>query len=607
MTSLGHDDHHGQVVEDDPQSGSTLDAIRYVGQLHGSFTRPVAFVVLLSASSGLVEAAALIAFVRAAIEITTDSLGDPSIAGVTINLSPGSLLLIAIVLACVAALLHVLLARASVRLGEQVAVNSRARLIRAFLDAQWAYVAQYREGQLQEAMSGLTANASRATTHLAVGISSIVIIIALGIAALVASPLVSAVLMAVPVIGFALARPHLRRLRRRANSNVNAQLGLSEATSGAANLVLEYRTTGTQDTEADRLTAIAASHSHDVAQARTTGFTMTFLFKDSALIALIGVVGGLYLVTDIRAASITAAVLLVIRMLGYLQQAFRLVQEGAEDFATIGALRTAIDELESNREPDGHVAIDEVRTISFTNVHYAYATSGTAIDGLDLVIEPNTTIGVIGPSGAGKSTFAELLLGLRTPDTGSVQVNGVDLVDLMRSDWTRLSALVPQHQQLAPTSVRDNIAFLRDWIDDKAVVDAARRAHVHDQIEQLPGGYDHVLGSRTQGLSGGQRQRIAIARALAGKPQLLVLDEPTSALDAATEQLFRQTLDELRGHITIVVIAHRPATLEACDRVVRLLDGRIEGIDDGPASGRATAAPPGVSSGGSTSPGQSEH
>jgi ATP-binding cassette subfamily B protein len=607
MTSLGHDDHHGQVVEDDPQSGSTLDAIRYVGQLHGSFTRPVALVVLLSASSGVVEAAALVAFVRAAIEITTDSLGDPSIAGVTINLSPGSLLLIAIVLACVAALLHVLLARASVRLGEQVAVNSRARLIRAFLDAQWAYVARYREGQLQEAMSGLTANASRATTHLAVGISSIVIIIALGIAALVASPLVSAVLMAVPVIGFALARPHLRRLRRRANSNVNAQLGLSEATSGAANLVLEYRTTGTQDTEADRLTAIAASHSHDVAQARTTGFTMTFLFKDSALIALIGVVGGLYLVTDIRAASITAAVLLVIRMLGYLQQAFRLVQEGAEDFATIGALRTAIDELESNREPDGHVAIDEVRTISFTNVHYAYATSGTAIDGLDLVIEPNTTIGVIGPSGAGKSTFAELLLGLRTPDTGSVQVNGVDLFDLIRSDWTRISALVPQHQQLAPTSVRDNIAFLRDWIDDKAVVDAARRAHVHDQIEQLPGGYEHVLGSRTQGLSGGQRQRIAIARALAGRPQLLVLDEPTSALDAVTEQLFRQTLDELRGHITIVVIAHRPATLEACDRVVRLLDGRIEGIDDGPASGRATAAQPGVSPGVSTSPGPSEH
>jgi ABC-type multidrug transport system fused ATPase/permease subunit len=279
MTSLGHDDHHGQVVEDDPQSGSTLDAIRYVGQLHGSFTRPVALVVLLSASSGVVEAAALVAFVRAAIEITTDSLGDPSIAGVTINLSPGSLLLIAIVLACVAALLHVLLARASVRLGEQVAVNSRARLIRAFLDAQWSYVARYREGQLQEAMSGLTANASRATTHLAVGISSIVIIIALGIAALVASPLVSAVLMALPVIGFALARPHLRRLRRRANSNVNAQLGLSEATSGAANLVLEYRTTGTQDTEADRLTAIAASHSHDVAQARTTGFTMTFLFQ----------------------------------------------------------------------------------------------------------------------------------------------------------------------------------------------------------------------------------------------------------------------------------------------------------------------------------------
>jgi len=583
MTSPGHDDDHEISVAGDRAAGSILDAIRYVGQLHGAFSRPVAIIVLLGATSGFLEAAALIAFVRAAIEITTSNVGDPSIAGVTVTLSPGSLLVVSIVLATLAALLHVLLARAAVRLGEQVAVNSRARLIRAFLDSQWAYVARYRDGQLQEAMSGLTANASRATTHLAVGVSSIVIIVALGTAALIASPLVSAVLMTVPVIGFVLARPHLKRLRNRANSNVNAQLGLSEAVAGAADLVLEYRTTGTQDIQAERLTGIATRHTHDVARARTAGFTMTFLFKDSALIALIGVVGGLYLITDIRAASITAAVLLVIRMLGYLQQAFRLVQEGAEDFATIDALRTAIDELESNREPDGHVTIDEIRTISFTDVHYAYPTSGTALDGVDLIIEPNTTVGVIGPSGAGKSTFAELLLGLRTPDTGSVQVNGVNLADLVRSDWTRLSALVPQHQQLAPVPVRDNIAFMRDWIDDATVVDAARRAHVHDQIEQLPGGYDHVLGSRTQGLSGGQRQRIAIARALAGTPQLLVLDEPTSALDAATEQLFRQTLDELHGHITIVVIAHRPATLQACDRVVRLRGGRIESIEDGPA------------------------
>ena len=123
-------------------------------------------------------------------------------------------------------------------------------------------------------------------------------------------------------------------------------------------------------------------------------------------------------------------------------------------------------------------------------------------------------------------------------------------------------------------------------------VGAAKRAHVHDEITRLPGGYEYQIGSRSHGLSGGQRQRVAIARALAGAPQLLVLDEPTSALDATTEQLFRQTLDELHGEITIIVIAHRPATLEACDTVVHIRDGRIEHVVDGPRRVNASAASP---------------
>lgn len=574
---------------------SLREAIRYVADIHGSIRRPFTRIVLLGAAAGIVEAGALLAFVRAVVAITTDGDGDTAdldIAGVTVAASPGTLLALAILLAAIAAVMHVVLARASVDLGEQVAVNSRRRLIGGFLDAQWAHVARYRDGRLQEAVSALTSNASRATTHLALGVSSIVIIVALGIAAIAASPLVTITLMAIPVVLFLVARPHLRRLRARSTDNVDGAMGLAEATAATANLALEYRTTGTQQQQIDRLFAIVDTHSARVARARSTGFTLTFLFKDSALIALIGVVGVLYLVADLRSAALTASVLLVIRMLGYLQQTFRLVQEGAEDLATVSRLREATAELEAHREIDGTTAVAVIDTIRLDDVHYSYDSDRPALDGVTLAIEPNTTIGLIGPSGAGKSTIAEMLLGLRTPTGGAITVDGVPIADVRRADWTRLTAIVPQHQQLASVSVADNIRFLRDWVTDADIVDAAHRAHVHAEIVSLPGGYEYQLGSRNQGLSGGQRQRIAIARALAGHPQLLVLDEPTSALDAATEQLFRQTLDELHGHITIVVIAHRPATLEACDTVAHLRDGRIELIEDGPRSGRAKAASP---------------
>lgn len=572
-----------------PADRALRDAIRYVAEVHGSIRRPFTQIVITGAAAGIVEAGALIAFVRAAVDITTDD-ADSDIAGVTIDASPGTMLAVAIVLALIAAALHVVLARASVALGEQVAVHSRRRLITGFLDAQWAYVARYRDGRLQEAVSVLAANASRATAHLALGISSIVIIVALGIAAIAASPLVTLTLMAIPAVLFVAARPYLRRLRARSSDNVGGAMGLAEATANTANLALEYRTTGTQQQQAARLLAIVDTHSARVGQARSTGFTLTFLFKDSALIALIGVVGVLHLVTDLRSAALTASVLLVIRMLGYLQQTFRLVQEGAEDLATVAGLQAATAELDAHREIDGTVSIDTVDTIRLDDVRYDYDAERPALDGVSLTIEPNTTIGLIGPSGAGKSTIAEILLGLRTPTGGTITVDGTPIGDVRRADWTRLTAIVPQHQQLAQVSVADNVRFLRDWITDDDIVDAATRAHVHAEIVALPGGYRYELGGRNQGLSGGQRQRIAIARALAGRPQLLVLDEPTSALDAATEQLFRETLDELHGHITIVAIAHRPATLQACDIVVHLRDGRVELIEDGPRRLSADAA-----------------
>lgn len=575
-----------------PDEGAALrDTFRYLSVLHGSIRGPLAAIVVLGAIAGLLEAAALIAFVRAAIDITVGDTPDPTVAGITLSMSPGTLLIVAAVLAVITAGLHVLLARRSVALGEQIAVNSRTRLISSFLEAQWSYVAKYQSGRLQEAVSSLANTASTAATNFAFGLSSAVIIAALAVAAIIVSPLVSALLLTVPTVAFMATRSTIRRLRQSADVNVVASMGLSEATANTANLALEYRTTGTQQVQARRLAELARSHSMAVAAVRRKLFTVAFLFKDSALLALIAVVGVLYLTTDLRTSSVTAAVLLLIRLLGYLQQAFRLVQEGVEQLAVVEELRNSIEELEDHRELDGDVAVDHLGPIEFQSVSFSYEPNRPALHDVSFTIQPCTTIGIVGPSGAGKSTITELLLGLRVPTDGQITVGGIPIESLRRADWTRLTGLVPQQQQLAELPVRENIRFLRDRITDSDVESAARRAHVHDEISALPDGYDHVIGRQSRGLSGGQRQRIAIARALAGSPQLLVLDEPTSALDATTEQLMRQTLLELHGRITIVVIAHRPTTLETCDVIIRLGGGRLETIEPGPLSLGAGTAP----------------
>ena len=139
-------------------------------------------------------------------------------------------------------------------------------------------------------------------------------------------------------------------------------------------------------------------------------------------------------------------------------------------------------------------------------------------------------------------------------------------------------ACVPQEPRLLHASVGDNIRFFRD-IDGRTIEEAARLAHIHQDIVSWPAGYDTIVGQRADAVSGGQRQRICLARALAGEPQVLVLDEPTSALDLRSESLVQESLAELRGRVTLFVVSHRLSMLATCDRVMVLGNGRIEAFE----------------------------
>jgi ATP-binding cassette subfamily B protein len=210
-------------------------------------------------------------------------------------------------------------------------------------------------------------------------------------------------------------------------------------------------------------------------------------------------------------------------------------------------------------------------------VRFAYPARPDAavLDGLSFQVKAGEKLAVVGPSGAGKSTIFHLILRFYDPLSGAVTFDGVNLPDADPADLRSAIALVPQDAVVFAASVRENIRFGRPDATDAEIERAAEDAHAAEFIVRMPQGYETQVGERGIMLSGGQRQRIAIARAILRGAPLLLLDEATSALDAESETLVQQALTRLMQTRTTIVIAHRLATVQSCDRILVLDKGRI--------------------------------
>lgn len=219
--------------------------------------------------------------------------------------------------------------------------------------------------------------------------------------------------------------------------------------------------------------------------------------------------------------------------------------------------------------------------IVLSDVSFTYPLAPVpALSAVSLRVHRGEAVGLVGPSGSGKSTLVDVLLGLLTPQSGQVLVDGLD-VQLDLRGWQDQIGYVPQSIFLTDDTLRRNVAFglPKDEIDDGAVHAAVISAQLEDFISTLPAGLETVVGERGVRLSGGQRQRIGIARALYHNPGVLVLDEATSSLDTETEHGVMQAVRALQGEKTVIIVAHRLSTVEYCDRLYRLEDAHI--VDEG--------------------------
>jgi len=320
---------------------------------------------------------------------------------------------------------------------------------------------------------------------------------------------------------------------------------------------------------------------------RAAGAFTNALKEPVSVLLIVGLIAIQVTVFNDPIAPIFVALLLFHRGM----QAVIAVQSGWQNTMNqIGAVEMVDDEFAavlSNQESTDGRSVGALREgIELRDVRFAYnEEDGDVLHDVNVSVPANTTVALVGESGAGKSTLVDMMTLLLKPRKGEVRIDGVPHDEIDLASWRDQVGYVSQETVVFDDTVANNICLWQDDIEEDAalrerVIHATERAHADHFIRDLPDGYQTVVGDRGVRLSGGQRQRLFVARELFKQPNLLLLDEATSDLDTASEQHIQDSIDALKGEVTVVIIAHRLSTVKNADRVYVLEEGRV--IEEGP-------------------------
>jgi ATP-binding cassette, subfamily B, bacterial len=561
------------------EAGSALGPVelaRRMRALAPGTVRRLGQVAAMSFVGGMLEAGLLVLLARIAVAVAEDTDGVQLISGQGPEMTVGHAILVALGLLLAKVATGAVIARGTASLATFALTRVRLTLLRSFLAASWRVQATERPGHLQELMTTHADRTTMVCMSLATFVTAGMNVLTLVLIAVVVDPLAA---LTIVVTGAALAlamRPLASAGRRISSRQAGAGRVFAGKVSELVSVARELHVFGTGSGALARVEELHHAQAREYRRSRTLMLMTPHVYQGAALLVLVAGIG-LVSVTSSNVAGIGAVVLLLLRAFAYGQQTQSSFQVLNDMVPYLDKLRAQRDLYQEAPAVGGDRPVGSIGRLELDGVGYAYKAGRPVLHEVRAAVDPGQAIGIVGPSGSGKSTLLQVLLRLREPTSGRLLVDGVPASHLELESWWRKVAFVPQDPRLIEGTVAENIAFFRD-VDREDIVAAARRAHLADEIEALPGGYDEMIGPEDTSLSGGQQQRLTIARALVGNPDLLVLDEPTSALDMRSEARIQQTLQELHGRVTMLVVAHRLSTVAACDRVMVLSDGAVQGF-----------------------------
>ena len=332
-----------------------------------------------------------------------------------------------------------------------------------------------------------------------------------------------------------------------------------------------------------RFSDSAITYAQNQASASVVSLLPRFILEAIAFGGILLVI--LYLISKTGTFNNALPILSLYVYAGYrLMPALQVIYASSSQLTFVGAsIDKLYDDIKSLRTIKSTNKDDTVflnKKITLSNIYYKYPnTSRSALKNLNLSVAANTTVGLVGTTGSGKTTTVDIILGLLTPQKGTLEIDGKKISKQKIRSWQKSIGYVPQNIYLSDDTIAANIAFGIDpnEISLKAVKRASKIANLHNFVtNDLSKKYQTIIGERGVRLSGGQRQRIGIARALYHNPKMLILDEATSALDNQTEKAVMDAVNNLNKSITIILIAHRLSTVKKCDNIFILKNGKIK-------------------------------